>query len=422
MEELRRRFPRRVSQIDFLYAMYGREDEPLMGAVYVLGVTGTGKSSLVRAALFAFGPPHAYVDLVRHWSTRGLLLSLLEQLTPPGEPPPPRCEHFADFLHLLAGAMAGGRRAVLVLDRAERLRDMDSNLLPALLRLREISALDISVILISTLELSKLTHRLHVATPLVLRFQQYSREDILEITLGCSLARADVEPFGEEFQRGYLSVLLAVFYRCCRDLPELRHQARRHYAAYCSPVYEGVTGERDSLRLYQRFAPVLRTALDTVHVRAAMSGEGDWRATTEMPLPFYAKYLLIAAYLASYNPAREDKRLFVKERAHKRKTLADTRRRARISELLNTQLGPKPFTLDRMLAIFFSVVSERAGLCSNLMSQISSLVRMQLLTAVGHADHTLDGQRFKCNVDFEYIHSISKSVGFNIRKYLFDFM
>lgn len=35
-------------------------------------------------------------------------------------------------------------------------------------------------------------------------------------------------------------------------------------------------------------------------------------AHTHVELPYYSKFLLIAAYLASFNPARTDKRFFVK--------------------------------------------------------------------------------------------------------------
>lgn len=37
-------------------------------------------------------------------------------------------------------------------------------------------------------------------------------------------------------------------------------------------------------------------------------------AHTHVELPYYSKFLLIAAYLASYNPARTDKRFFLKVR------------------------------------------------------------------------------------------------------------
>lgn len=35
-------------------------------------------------------------------------------------------------------------------------------------------------------------------------------------------------------------------------------------------------------------------------------------AHTHVELPYYSKFLLIAAYLASYNPVRTDKRFFLK--------------------------------------------------------------------------------------------------------------
>lgn len=41
-----------------------------------------------------------------------------------------------------------------------------------------------------------------------------------------------------------------------------------------------------------------------------------------MELPFYSKFLLIAAYLASYNPARTDRRFFMKYHGKQKKTKA----------------------------------------------------------------------------------------------------
>lgn len=48
-----------------------------------------------------------------------------------------------------------------------------------------------------------------------------------------------------------------------------------------------------------------------LHIFVLLSGLS---AHTHVELPFYSKFLLIAAYLASYNPARTDKRFFVKVR------------------------------------------------------------------------------------------------------------
>lgn len=79
-------------------------------------------------------------------------------------------------------------------------------------------------------------------------------------------------------------------------------------------------------------------------------------------------------------------------------------------------MGPKVFTLDRLLAIFYAILEERAGLTANLLAQISSLVSLRLLTA------SSDSLRYKCTVNYEFITAVSKMVGFNIRKYLYDFI
>ena len=49
-----------------------------------------------------------------------------------------------------------------------------------------------------------------------------------------------------------------------------------------------------------------------------------------LELPFYAKYLLIAAYLASNNSAKEDKRLYVKYHGKQRKRMKTVNAKAKV--------------------------------------------------------------------------------------------
>lgn len=60
----------------------------------------------------------------------------------------------------------------------------------------------------------------------------------------------------------------------------------------------------DFLLLYKRFIARSLCAVDS-HLKQSIE------------LPYFSKYLLIAAYLASYNPARSDKKFFVKVRLGK---------------------------------------------------------------------------------------------------------
>lgn len=54
----------------------------------------------------------------------------------------------------------------------------------------------------------------------------------------------------------------------------------------------------------------------------------------KLELPHYTKYLLIAAYLASHNDAKIDKRLFVKNHGKQKKRLQNIRKNAMVSKLL----------------------------------------------------------------------------------------
>lgn len=54
-------------------------------------------------------------------------------------------------------------------------------------------------------------------------------------------------------------------------------------------------------------------------------------ASHQLELPYYGKFLLIAAYLASHNESKLDKRLFMKNHGKKRKQLKTVRNNAKVS-------------------------------------------------------------------------------------------
>ena len=92
-------------------------------------------------------------------------------------------------------------------------------------------------------------------------------------------------------------------------------------------------------------------------------------------LALCAKYLVIAGYCASYNPAKSDQRLFGRIGVDgKRKRGGGTRRagygRTRIGKVPQRLLGPKVFTLDRMLALFASLYGEHATRPEDLVPSI----------------------------------------------------
>lgn len=96
---------------------------------------------------------------------------------------------------------------------------------------------------------------------------------------------------------------------------------------------------------------------------------------------------------------------------------------SQVSEKLSTQLGPKSFPIDRLMAIFVSIIEEKVPITCNLLAQIPSLVHLKLLNFVSGDGNILEGSaRLQCNVSLEFILQIGRNVGFNVRKYLGDFI
>jgi origin recognition complex subunit 5 len=91
------------------------------------------------------------------------------------------------------------------------------------------------------------------------------------------------------------------------------------------------------------------------------------KVVQSLDLPYYAKYFLIAAFLASYNSPKNDKRLFVKNHGKTKKRLVQDQKKENACREL---LGPKVFTLDRLLAIFYAIMEEKTPLNANLLAQV----------------------------------------------------
>uniref|UniRef100_A0A8C9ZHB7 Origin recognition complex, subunit 5 n=1 Tax=Sander lucioperca TaxID=283035 RepID=A0A8C9ZHB7_SANLU len=314
-----------------------------------------------------------------------------------------------------------------VMEKAELLRDTDANLLPALLRLQELVEDNVTIILLSEIVWDKFRPNTGCFEPLLLHFPDYSKGELHTI-----LSQDRHPSYSDEFYSSYINILLGVFYSVCRDLRELRHLAALNFSKFCEPLEEGKVKETDTHKLWRNIEPHLKKAMQTVYLREVSSVQWEQMQQTEekengalrglsahthVELPYYSKFLLIAAYLASYNPARTDKRFFLKHHGKIRKTNFLKKN----EKTSNHLLGPKPFPLDRLLAIFYSVVDSRVAPTASIFSQISSLVTLQLLTQVSHDDQ-LDAPKYKCAVSMDFICAISRTVNFEIVKYLYDFL
>lgn len=84
-------------------------------------------------------------------------------------------------------------------------------------------------------------------------------------------------------------------------------------------------------------------------------------------------------------------------------------------------IGPKPFQLDRLMAIFYSIVEGGASSSANILSQLSSLVTLNLLAKVS-GDDQIDTPKYKCLVSLDFAMSVAKQVDMDMGEYLYEYL
>ncbi|XP_048692364.1 origin recognition complex subunit 5 isoform X2 [Caretta caretta] len=413
--------PCRESQVSSLMSIFGERQHFSFPSIFIYGHTSSGKTYVMQTLLETLELPHVFVNCVECFTSRLLLEEILTQLqnlsseNKHGSHVP--CDTFNDFVCLFKQEIITqdlqNQTVYIVLDKAEQLREMEANVLPGFLRLQEMTDRNVTVIFLSEIVWELFRPNTGCLEPFTLYFPDYSIE------------------YSADFYAAYINILLGVFYTVCRDLKELRHLAALNFTKYCEPVVRGEANERDTRRLWKNIESHLKKAMQTVYLREISSSQWEriqqddgepghlkgLSAHAHVELPYYSKFLLIAAYLASYNPARTDKRFFLKHHGKIKKTNFLKKH----EKTSNHLLGPKPFPLDRLLAILYSIVDNKVAPTANIFSQITSLVTLQLLTLVGH-DDKLDGPKYKCTVSLDFIRAIARTVNFDIIKYLYDFL
>lgn len=109
----------------------------------------------------------------------------------------------------------------IILDKAERLREMEINILPAFFRLQELTSVNLCVIMLTEIIWEKFFSGTGFSNPEIVHFPDYSKTELQQIMcLDCPSEHPS------SFYMGYCQLLLSVFYTVCRDLNELRHLVR----------------------------------------------------------------------------------------------------------------------------------------------------------------------------------------------------
>ncbi|KAI6156158.1 OPT oligopeptide transporter protein-domain-containing protein [Pisolithus thermaeus] len=305
---------------------------------------------------------------------------------------------------------------VIFIERAERLCENLPELIVPLSRLAELARVRVNVILLSSMRWVDLRPPLGAAPdPYFLDVEPLSKPDIIQRLVSAFRDTSENFPSSGEQNMTYHPGLLSLYEHYAEmiygttslytsDPIELQYIAAARWPGFVKPVVWQQSGDNSDtdgghepdiqlpntdgrLRLFKYFSSSFTQALEALYPRltnaADWASENDYDPTeglSEIPLgnkrenarksaakiahlPRLSKFILIAAFLASTNPAKSDMRMFgrgTSERKKKRRrnmssTKGGSNKNSAVSQRL---LGPSTFPLDRLLAILGALLEE----------------------------------------------------------------
>lgn len=431
VKELSKEIKCRDSLIGHLYTLLA--DEPLFSNLFVHGHVATGKSFILTKVLDYLDYNTCIVNCLQLTSNKSMFekiiidLSLIELSTSNNYRLEQRCDDFVEFIsRIKLIAQENPKPIVIVLEKCEKLRDMDANVLPVLLKLGELTGSNVCTILSSDVAWEKFYPKLGMYEPIKVHFPQYSQDEMMEILVHLT----QPSEYDEDFYRSYLNLFLSIYFRFCRDLHELKYMAEKNFEKYIEPIQNGTIRKDDRSSLWRNISGTFKTNLEVIYLRASAKDfdqqeeekllhniESTVKLALSFELPYYAKFILIAAYLASYNLPKEDRRLFMKEGGPRKRRGGKKKKK---TTAMTTREGPRSFPLNRLLNIFCTIIREKIDLNAIVLTQVPTMCQLGLLALMGDGD--IEEPKYKCCIDFQFAMVISKNVDFELKKYLCDYI
>ncbi|KAH8147237.1 uncharacterized protein LAJ45_08715 [Morchella importuna] len=477
LSSINSQYPCRVPQLQRLSALIGDEDDPSPPSIIVHGLEATGKSLIVRAFLEAAECRFAWVPCNECVTARHLTQRIAAAVG--GGEEMGRCDGVGALAVMLAavlgggggggggdgGGGSGGGKYFLVLDRIDQQRELTPTLLAGLGRLGEIIP-NLTVIFIVSVSKARLLSSAEVPH---IHFTPYTKDESIKVlskyvrritklpspnppptttgtTTSSGEASAPAEPETEdessedEYTPETAAEELYVWEKFCgtvwdslakgaaRDIVQFRAAVESMWDQFVQPIARGQYGTRNFSQLYLLQKEMFRREASIV---ASVVPVAETMATTRAAvvagknvhdLPYYSKYLLCAAYLASYNPSRQDVAFFTKTGDFKKKRRGGggggKGRPAKTRKIHRRLLGPQAWPLERMLAIFYAILPHPINSSVDLQTQIATLTSLRLLTKASVTDALEASTKWRVNVGWDYIRGVARSVKFDIEDFV----
>lgn len=371
------------------------------------------------------------------------------------------CENFAYFLMALEQFCSEtdyDEPHVLVLDRFDECCDPTDELFASFLKLHEQSSIkNLSIIYIISHDVPR--EILTFATPR-LHMNAYLREELTAILQEKQLYNlpeqsADVNKM---FWNNFAKLMVDLFFDYTGSHVSLIiNLCEKLWPKFADPVKEGRYQPQDILRIYRDIKSLLFndhtiTSSTVEQFNAQDTSISDASAASD--LPYHSKFLLIAAYLASYVDQKYDLQFFSRIKLIKKRQKPSASNSITKSSIDSRLLSASFFDLERLKAIF-SVIYRNESRSLNqdslefinlyldmderelarkekefatftlnpsvdINTQLSTLVSLGLITRTYALDILSSKIRWKCTTSWEVIAEISREILFPILNYLVD--
>ncbi|KAI0089393.1 origin recognition complex subunit 5 C-terminus-domain-containing protein [Irpex rosettiformis] len=404
-------------------------------------------------------------------------------------------------------------RLVILVERAERLKESMHDILVPLSRLRELSRTEVTLILLSDVSWEHIKPPLGAAPdPYYIDIGPLSKQAILRRLEVLFPTFHDTQVPGDQTYDPALRPLYAHFvstlYGICSpyitDPNELAYIAASQWPGFVRPILDeherrvdehqqarmeeedGIEphGEEEvfvelrpptedvRIRLMRLFTPLITAALDTLYPRLSFANawakanvpptnllsipprqlpsipihkleDQDSQATLKS-LPRMAKFILVASFIASNNPAKTDMRMFGRGRDERKKRRGGSPRKMSAKstavKIPQRQLGPMAFPLDRMVAILGVLLEENdadyrppapeytiPGEYTEMeisritvFSQVMELSASHLLYRTSPHDRLEMSPTFKCGIGFDAALGLARDIAVPLHDLLWD--